>query len=391
MSWTTPADIREQVARLWDRGLILAEIAGGESLFPRRLRFSGPKTRELGERFAEVREWISGLAAGAGEYRIVWRTVRHRQLGENRVPAEVWVDDVDAALALIGKRREAERFAGLVAETRAVLPGLVPWLCRRGLWALEHADEWPLLLAVAAWLRDHPRPGIYLRQLDLPGVHSKLIERRRKVLAELFDLVLPEEAIDPAHSGAAGFCRRYGFLDKPLRVRFRLLDPEIRLLGPARDLTLTAADFAALDPPVNTVFITENEINFLAFPDHPRSLVIFGAGYGFDHLAAAAWMQSKNLFYWGDIDTHGFAILDQLRGLFPQARSLLMDEATLLAHRGLWGREPRPQNAELERLTPAESRLYERLRQNYWAGNLRLEQERVGYGHLAAALRPLSR
>ncbi len=36
-------------------------------------------------------------------------------------------------------------------------------------------------------------------------------------------------------------------------------------------------------------------------------------------LAEASWLKERDLFYWGDIDTHGFAILDQLRGHFPHA------------------------------------------------------------------------
>lgn len=47
------------------------------------------------------------------------------------------------------------------------------------------------------------------------------------------------------------------------------------------------------------------------------------------------WSAAANSV-WGDIDTHGFAILDRLRRHFPQVRSMLMDRATLLAHEGQW-------------------------------------------------------
>ena len=62
--------------------------------------------------------------------------------------------------------------------------------------------------------------------------------------------------------------------------------------------------------------------------------------------------------YWGDIDTHGFAILDRLRAWLPQARSVLMDRETLLAHRDRWVSEDRPARSTLTRLTPAERDLY---------------------------------
>ena len=391
MKWTTPTDLQAQVHKLWDRGLLLASVAGGESVFPRRLALKGPDSRALGERFSEVRDWIAGLVANEGLYRIEWRSVNHRVLGANRIPSAIWIDTLEQALGLIGKHRAAERFAGMVERTRETRAELIPWLAKRPLRALALAEEWPQLLAIVDWLSKHPRPEVYLRQVDLPGVHTKLIEGHRTVLAELFDLVLPEEAIDATHTGAFGFCRRYGFLDKPARVRFRMLDPTVRLLPMAsdQDITLTQAAFSSLAPPVTTVFITENEINFLAFPNVRDSMVIFGAGYGFANLATVHWLQEKNILYWGDIDTHGFAILNQLRGFFPHTVSFLMDRETLLAHRQFWGSEPQPQTGDLLRLTTEEQTLYDQLRQHTWGVSVRLEQEKIGFRYLAAALQKL--
>lgn len=388
MSWTGPAELRAQVQRLWERGLLLAGLVHDEPFPPRRLTLKGPTSRELTERFAEVRDWIARLEGAAQFYRVVRRTVNHRILGENALPAEVWIDSREQALALIGKRREAERFAGLVALTRERRLELLPWLAKRPLRALELAGEWPLLLAVVTWLRHHPRPGLYLRQVEIPGVHSKFLEGHRTVLGELFDLALPPEAIDAAANGLAGFCRRYGFRDKPGRLRFRLLDPSLALLptGSDQDITVTHEAFARLDLPVKRVFITENEINFLAFPPVSHGLVLFGAGYGFEMLAEAAWLREKKIRYWGDLDTHGFAILDQLRAYLPQAASFLMDRETLLAHRSHWGAEPRPETRDLARLTEEESALYDDLRWNRLGERVRLEQEKIGFERVREAI-----
>lgn len=389
MTWTTPADLETQVQKLWDRGLLLASIASGESIFPRRLTLRGPDSRELSERFPEVRDWISRLSAAAGPYRIEWRSIRHRVLGTNEIPGAIWIDQLSDALGLIGKRRAARQFAAMVEMTRDKRPELLPWLKMRPLRALELAEDWPRLLEIIAWLLAHPRPAIYLRQVNLPGVHSKLIEGHRGVLAELLDLVLPGDSIDPAHKGTGGFCQRYGFLDKPSRVRFRILDSDIRLLPVEadQDITLTQAAFAALVLPVSKVFITENEINFLAFPDVPAALVIFGAGYGFDNLATARWLNEKRVYYWGDIDTHGFAILSQLREFMPHVTSFLMDQRTLLTHQPLWGVENQPETGDLPRLSAEEALLYDQLRRNQWGKGVRLEQERIGFDFLCDVLR----
>ena len=387
MSWTTPADLRAQVQKLWDRGEILASLVSAESLFPKRLVLKSPTSAEMAERFEEVRAWIAELRAMT-HCRIEMREFRHRVFGANAVPQEAWVDTAETALAFIGKQRDARRFSGLVEMTAQRQPLLLSWLARRPLRALELADTWSRLLDIVAWLQAHPRPDVYLRQVDIPGVHSKFIEANRGVLIELFDGVLAPEYIESTASGVSQFAARYGFRDKPERIRFRVLDPEIMVL-PGEDISLDAASFARLDCTVSRVFITENEINFLAFPLAKNSLVIFGAGYGFEMLRDVEWLSRCRIHYWGDIDTHGFAILDQLRSQFEHVESFLMDRQTLLAFEPLWGEEEKPTQRDLPRLTAVESALYDDLRDNRIRKNLRLEQERICFGWVTAAVSAL--
>jgi hypothetical protein len=387
LSWTGPRELREELQRLWERGELLAEMVRGESAFPRRMRFRGPSSAELSERFEDVRAWIAELRSLA-RVRIQMREIRHRILGANQVPAAIWVDSLDDALAMVGKRPEAARFAALAAATRAHRPELLEWLARKPHEALELADAWERLLEVVAWIEAHPRPGLYLRQVDIPGVDSKFIEAHRGVLSQWLDRVLPPEAVDGGARGAGAFARRYGFRSKPERVRLRALDPQHALLaglGDA-DLTLDTVSFARLDPGVSQVFITENEVNFLAFPQVKDSLVVFGAGYGFGALADAAWLGRCRVFYWGDIDTHGFAILDQLRAHLPRTRSILMDRATLFAFEAHWGVEEKPTRRDLPRLDAAERELYDALRDDRIRPGLRLEQERIGFGWVQRAV-----
>ena len=390
--WTTPADLRRQVRRLWDRGLVLASLATGETPFPRRLVLRRPGSTELRDRFEEVRTWVAALRS-MSHVRVTMREVRHRVSGTNLLPHEAWVDTFEDAVALIRKQPEVDEFRRLVDWTHARQPALLAWMAKRPLRALQLAGEWRRLLDVVAWLEDHPRPGIYLRQMDVPGVHSKFVEAHRGVLGELLDLALPPESIDAgAPVGVAGFARRYGFREKPERIRFRVLDPAHALLpaageaAPEQDVTLDAATFAALDTGVSRVFITENEINFLAFPRVQEGMVIFGAGYGFETLGRAHWLRRCRLHYWGDIDTHGFAILDALRARFDHVESFLMDRGTLMAFESLWGTEDRPIHRDLPRLTAEERALYDDLRDHRIGRNLRLEQERIGFGWVRDAL-----
>jgi hypothetical protein len=386
--WTTPEALRLQVRRWWDRGEILAGMVTRQPVFPRRLTLKRPSSSELLERFDEARTW-GGQLREMHHIRLELREFKHRVLGLNTVPHGAWIDTAADASALIGMQQMFERFMQLADMTRSRQPLLVDWLAGHAIKALAFEKDWEFLLDIVAWIQAHPRPGIYLRQLDLPGIDSKFVENRRGVIGELLDIALPDAAIDATAVGVAEFARRFGFRDKPERIRFRLLDAACNLLSgnENQDVTLDAPSFARLQTGVTDVFITENEVNFLAFPAVKGSMVIFGAGYGFSALGNAEWLKQCRLHYWGDIDTHAFAILDELRKHFSHTESFLMDRHTLLRFRALWGDEERPANRDLKRLTADEASIYDDLRDGRIRRNLRLEQERISYGWLVTALR----
>jgi hypothetical protein len=123
-------------------------------------------------------------------------------------------------------------------------------------------------------------------------------------------------------------------------------------------------------------------------PKYLRSYPPAGiASYGWDALAKAQWLHTCRLHYWGDLDTHGFAILHQLRQHFPQTQSLLMDQATLMQHESIWGVEPDQFKGDLTRLSAPENVVYNLLRDYRLRPNVRLEQEHIGFGWVQAAVR----
>lgn len=387
MSWTHQSELKAQIQKIWDRGEILSGLVTENSPFPKRLIFKTPTSAEMSERFDEVRVWINKIRS-LPRYRVEMREFNHRQLGVNALPCEVWVDCVSDAVAIIGKQLDTSRFIELTEISRKVKPQLLVWLSKRPLRALELYDKWEQLLKIISWIEEHPRPSIYLRQVDIPGVHSKFIEAHRGVLSELLDIVLSADAIDFSFSGSGRFCQRYGFLDKPNRIRFRIFDPDHPhiSLKEESDITLDSLSFARLDPKISNIFITENEINFLTFPQVKDSIVIFGAGYGFEMLKTTKWLSRCQIYYWGDIDTHGFAILNQLRTLFDNVQSFLMDRATLFEFKSFWGNEEKQAIYDLPWLTLEEKTLYDELRDNRIRKNLRLEQEMIGFSWVESKL-----
>ena len=389
--WSTPERLVSQLQRVWQRGVILSDLVARTGYFPRRLKVRRPSASDVRGRLAEVRAWSQALR-DMPHVRVTLREYKHPLLDTASVPHHVWVDSAEDAIDMLGKREQARIFAGMVAATRRRAPALLDWLAKRPLRALRVGGHWGRLLDVAAWLQAHPQPGVYLRQLDVRGVDAKFIDEHSRVLTEMLDVLLPSSSVAAAHAGAAGFARRYGFRDEPERIRLRVLDPRRNILpgGNDQDVTLDAATFAALAPPAAHVFITDSEANFLALPRVRDGLAILADDGGDKALAQADWLSDCRIFFWGDVDTRGFAALDAMRRrlghLDTPVASLMMDRETFLSFRDRWTAERNPAHADLARLDAAERTLYEDIRAGRYGDAPRLEQERIEYAWVREAL-----
>jgi hypothetical protein len=224
--------------------------------------------------------------------------------------------------------------------------------------------------ALLDWLDRNPGSNLYPRQLPIAGLDTKWLEPRMQLVADL-------------RGGADS-----GLRPLPYLARFCILDEGLRRhVGGLGDVSTRLEDLAALDLPARRVYIVENLQTGLAFGDEPGAVVFMGLGYGVSSLARLPWMVRTECIYWGDLDTHGFAILDRARAALPGLESALMDEETLLAFRDLWVHE-REQNAagELPMLRPTEQEVYRGLKEQRWGANVRLEQERIPWSFAASRL-----
>lgn len=424
--WTNVDDVIAVLRKRWASGRYLSDHAAGVAWEPISVPVKAPTASELLDRFDDVMAWADRFArdtvSSGGRrppFRIEYRVIQGRNVGTNSVPSRVWIDQFDDLTALLGTADQVRRLDQLIEVTRFAVPGIVPWVTARPLDALAFASEWDHVLSTVDWIAGSDTGAVYLRQLDVPGVDTKFVERHRMLLSTLLTLVLPPERVDDRYT-AAEFARRFGFRSKPGMTRLRFhsepsvpVQPEGHVFHPARrtspgklrdsgrmpgrpawlpagisELSFRTEELADLDLVADTVFVVENEVTYLAFPAVRGSIVVFGSGFVLGGVRDLPWVDEKVVVYWGDLDTHGFDILDRLRARFPTVQSILMDEATLLAHRGQWVEEPSPTARALTQLTESESALYRDLVEDRFGPNVRLEQERVRYSLVEMALAP---
>ena len=369
--WTTPADLQGKVRRRWDDGSLLRAFAAGETFPELDLPLRGPKPAEIGEDMASVQHWIAELetASRSGRrYDLIHAPIGGRHFGRNQIPARARLSTYDQAWHLLGETAQVAAYSR-VLNLSAAVPPVRAWVVDHPLQALEVADEWEPLMAAYCWLNGARGSDRYLREITAQGVDTKFVERHRSVLSRLLEV----------DRTATGFVAALGLRVKPETVRVRFNPTVLRMPAALSEGTFRVEELAALPASVRTAVIIENETTYLTVPIPNGGVVLWGKGFEVSRAGALPWLRDAEVGYWGDLDTHGFAILDQLRAWLPQSRSFLMDRETLLEHRGRWVREPSPTSARLSRLDHDEASLYADLVSDRLGDAVRLEQERVDW------------
>ena len=346
----------------------------GDDFFPLQIRF---RKARASDDYMGLRQWVGELLAGSKEelgfgYTVTLEERTLRRYGSQSLPAGIAIETETDFLRLIGKVEEFALWQQAKAGTLDRFPQLRDWLAHNPQRLLPYVGIWDDLLAVCAYFVAYPRPNLYVRELPL-AVHTKFIEENQAILRQLLDELLPAEAIDEDESH---FERRYGLRYDEPQIRLRLLDDELRhTLGwPAADISLTLSECAALKGMrERMVFIVENKMTFLTLPPVRNGAAIWGKGFQVGLLRDIPWLAGCDIWYWGDVDAQGFAILSQLRGYWPHARSFLMDTGTLETYGAFVVAGTPAEEAALANLTGPEMGVYQRIVANGW----RLEQERI--------------
>ncbi|WPU11039.1 Wadjet anti-phage system protein JetD domain-containing protein [Pseudarthrobacter oxydans] len=327
---------------------------------------------------AWVKSWReAGISrAGRSDF-VVWVERRWASLGTQQVPERLRLEGAPAVAAFA---RKGQHWARIRQRAQALVSsfgvGEVLADCvRRNAGAVSELAEqdFDRLLLVLQWLERNPDSGLYIRQLPVRGVDTKWVSKHRRLVERLFSAITGRES--------------FGLAKPPVLVRVRFLDPALSPDGLV-DVSVPVAELAAMELSPQTVFVFENLESVVAMPPVPGAVVIHGSGYAVDRLGRIPWVREGRVVYWGDLDSHGFGILNRVRATCGDVSTALMDLATLADFEDLWVNEPSPNPGSLNHLLPADLAVLDELRMQ---GNIRLEQERISWGYALQKLLKVAR
>jgi hypothetical protein len=365
----TPADLRARAKKLYDRegrawaASGLADVALEVPLRP-------PTEREALADLDRVRAWVQSwrIADVDSGIELTWAIRNWPSVGSQEIPVRAVVRGADAIAHVAGETLAWRRITERLSTLRTLIGFHHDAVLRshaRSIGDLD-PDDFTRLIDVLAWLGANPASGRLVRELPIRGIDTKWIEARRGLV----------EALHRAGTGAVDL----GLKEPAPLIRVRVLDPSLSFQGLV-DVSAPIDDLAAILINPARVFVFENLATVLAMPDVPGAVAVHGGGHRVDLVARLPWAQTVT--YWGDLDSHGFAILNRLRARGVEATSALMDAATLLDHRDLWGHDPEPNTGVLGLLSEEEAAALQLLSSQ---GNVRLEQERIPWDFALARL-----
>lgn len=363
----TVGEIRKKAEKIYSE--VLRNHLLNKDIFPKIIR----SDKSLSKDFLIMSQEIAQVIADSKDrkgfgYSVKSESVRTKLHGTQDIPNTIVFETLSDYLKFIDKNVEFDRFVEQSELILQAYPQLKSCLIKKPDIVIENFGKWNDLLTVCNWFAKSFEPNkYYIRELPI-SVHSKFIEENKPTLRIILDELIPDKICQDEQDFEKHFYLKHA---QPT-IRFRFLDPKSQNIGYS-DNSVPVDQFASSLIDCKCVFIIENLMNFLTFPQIESSIVIWGKGFAIECLKQVKWLADKEIFYWSDLDIQGFQMLAQLRSYFQQTCSFLMNMEILKYYHEFWVNGTSANIKELNLLNIDEQLVFLFLKEN----NIRLEQERI--------------
>lgn len=305
---------------------------------------------------------------------------RRTAVGAQEVYTHLDLPTVDDLVVLDHGLADHWRRANLRWSRVRALPGgvveerLRPWLQQ----IVDLSDvDFEILIEAAKWFTENPHSGLTIRQVPVPGMHTKWLARNRRLVLACLNVTEQPLADESDEELEQNDLDSLGLKALPVHVDVILADPADRaLVGGLRHLSAPLPEIDALPFHPVTILIVENKESAYLVPDRPRTVVVHSLGNHLNVLDEIGWLDGALHLYWGDLDRAGFTLLSRARTRLPRLVSVLMDPVTLEQHRALAVEDETRTDRPDPNLTEIETAALAALSAEHGT-YLRLEQERL--------------
>lgn len=367
----------------WRNPRVLKARLKGQKSFPISMSLRPPRGQEAAAGLWQYQNFVEAWKAFPNRSCVLWEKRAFRQLSDQNLPARFSVRDIGTLAEVLGEE-ERSALAGWESRISRILaePFAQEGVAQKELFnvLVDHLEvldgffenDLELLVKLIPQLKPGLGAGCFLRALPVVYVDTKFIEQNLRFLERLLDVL---------HQGnvttAGGLLAWLNCSENPkgwLFVR-PLCESSQAALGGLPILQMDTATLQNFELPASNILVVENVQSGLALPPVNNTIAVFGGGRNTSWLSAT-WLISKQVAYWGDLDSEGFSILSDARGRCSIINPLMMDEETVDKFSSRMVEEPDFVRSPPTNLQDHEFNLFCKLREGCF-GKPRLEQERL--------------
>jgi len=361
----SPSELAKQLTRQWHNNALRAQRLLTPEPWPLKLTIGQATASQVLQQAARVQQHIQRWRqVTVGQ--VVFERKKYRRFAEAvELPSYWYINSPSEWVQACQDATVRDEFAVLSQLISASDSCMHELLVReRSLWRGKPLNELLATLTLAGKLTSGCAQGQPLRLLSGYGVDTKFVERHQTLLRRLLDTRFAEAA---SEQGLLNFLDALDENDHWLLVR-----PLAEGLLPFQRLRLASTELAQTALPATRILLVENERCEHLLPPLQDCIAVLGAGFNLTWLVGQA-LEGKQLYYWGDLDTWGLAMLARARQLRPSLQAVMMRQEVFTDYADFAVHEPqRAGRFDLSSLMPSEQKLFKHLQQQEKS---RLEQE----------------
>jgi len=308
-----PREVYSRVhKRYWENKANWKKLLLGEKSFPIRISLKPPTGKQIFNDLKGYQAFISEWQSCSFQKLVKWEKKTSNAIETQLMPVALVINNVGELIDYLDKIHITTRWEKviecIVSYSDLLYKPLILNIEKVEKLSLDDAE---LIVKTLKQLKPKIGRGLYLRALPLIGVDTKFLESNETIISILLDALTRNSVSD-----SGNLSNWLGCNSTPngwLYIRPLCETTEKKLGFPI--LQLPSNSIQATPLPADNIIVIENVQSGLALPKLKNTIAVFGGGKNVSWLRSN-WLKSKNVAYWGDIDSWGLVSLMMLRAIY---------------------------------------------------------------------------
>lgn len=224
------------------------------------------------------------------------------------------------------------------------------------------------------FMKGRRKKPVYLREFTAKGVDTKFFENNIRYLRELYNIL--NNANLEKSEDLYNALNITSYPEDEDYVTLRLMTDSTSNIH-IQNIKVYYKELNNLQAKPQKVVIIENKATFYRFPETEGCICIWGDGFAVTGLLSniSFIKDAAKIYYWSDIDTDGYTMLNNIRKCYPKVKSLMMGEKFVknVIQYNVKDTGSEKSVNSLDRLNDDEKKAFAYISQN----RLRIEQEKI--------------